>query len=405
MAHATHVVVRNTFLEFSDDTPSLEHEPRKVRAMSDMTDSKIQTKVELNDSGIYQLSRHRLASTLEGGYGQSPQSVGSSPSVGIIGTTTSLLPTVVEEPEGGSFGRRRTSSLVYESSLAQPPFPVGTQTGMPWMGGVGQVPYSGLNPYFGLNPSVSPGMTGPQMPAPPFPPGAFPFGGYPGLAQQLPPGNFGQPQVQTSVARGGTTSYRAAAPDNGRNRLQLFDSLQDAGSRGAVLAQSSATAGAGTWQTEEPPKPPGELTTIMLRNVPNGYTRTMLLELIDGMGFQGRYDFVYLPMDFRNGVNLGYAFVNSLTHEDAMRLTEKLQGFSLWSADCSKICEVSWAHPNQGLAEHVERYRNSPVMHNTMPDDYKPMVFRGGVRIPFPQPTKAIKAPKLRLTPNPKAAA
>jgi hypothetical protein len=262
-------------------------------------------------------------------------------------------------------------------------------------------PFAG-NPYFGLNASVSPSMAGPpQMPPPPFPPGVnYPFGGYPGLTQQLPPGNFGQATTLQTPVTGGTmssTSYRVQAPDYGRNRLHLFDSLQDSNS-GAVLQPSSVLSAEAT-------TPQGELTTIMLRNVPSGYTRTMLLELIDGLGFQGRYDFVYLPMDFRNGVNLGYAFVNSISHEDAMRLTDKLQGFCTWTADSSKICEVSWAHPNQGLAEHVDRYRNSPVMHATMPDEYKPMVFRNGARIAFPAPTKAIKAPKLRLGANSKAAA
>jgi hypothetical protein len=189
---------------------------------------------------------------------------------------------------------------------------------------------------------------------------------------------------------GSTTSYRVQAPDAGRNRLQLVDHLQDAGRPPTVVTQSAGQM--------IPESTPSELTTVMLRNVPNGYTRQMLLELVDGLGFYGRYDFVYLPMDFRNGINLGYAFVNTLTHDDANRLTDKLQGFSAWTADSSKVCEVSWAHPNQGLTEHVERYRNSPVMHATMPDEYKPMVFRGGARVPFPPPTKAIKAPKFRLT-------
>lgn len=140
----------------------------------------------------------------------------------------------------------------------------------------------------------------------------------------------------------------------------------------------------------------GEQTTVMLRNIPNRYTQSMLLEVLIEQGFRGLYDFVYLPMDFRNGVNLGYAFVNLLTNEDALHFMCVFQGFSKWFVDSVKVCEVSWAHPHQGRQEHVERYRNSPVMHPSMPEEYKPMIFRKGMRVPFPPPTKVVHAPKLR---------
>lgn len=134
----------------------------------------------------------------------------------------------------------------------------------------------------------------------------------------------------------------------------------------------------------------------MLRNIPNRYTQSMLMTLLDEQGFHGHYDFVYLPMDFRNGINLGYAFVNLLNYPQAMVFMQCFQGFSEWFFDSAKVCEISWAHPHQGLTEHVDRYRNSPVMHHSMPDEYKPMVFKDGVRVPFPPPTKVIRAPKLR---------
>ena len=37
---------------------------------------------------------------------------------------------------------------------------------------------------------------------------------------------------------------------------------------------------------------------VMLRNLPNNYTRDMFLSLLDEQGLSGLYDFVYLPMDF-----------------------------------------------------------------------------------------------------------
>ena len=52
------------------------------------------------------------------------------------------------------------------------------------------------------------------------------------------------------------------------------------------------------------------LVEVMLRNLPNNYTRDMFLSLLDEEGLSELYDFVYLPMDFCRDANLGYAFVN-----------------------------------------------------------------------------------------------
>merc|ERR1719210_2156522 len=109
------------------------------------------------------------------------------------------------------------------------------------------------------------------------------------------------------------------------------------------------------------------LTTVMMRNLPNKYSRDMLLELLDSQGFNGCYDLVYLPIDFRTGIGFGYAFINLITAQDATRFRVHFQGFAAWDAvaGSSKICEVSWSDAVQGLHAHIERYRNSPVMHES----------------------------------------
>merc|ERR1712107_772988 len=141
-------------------------------------------------------------------------------------------------------------------------------------------------------------------------------------------------------------------------------------------------------------KTPSSPTTIMLRNLPNNYTRAMLLDLIDWAGFAGRYDFLYLPIDFRTHAALGYAFLNLVSTEDAERLREFFDGFSRWALPSSKVCSAAWSHPHQGYEAHVQRYCNSPLMHEAVPDAYRPMLFADGVRIPFPAPTKRIKPPR-----------
>jgi len=140
----------------------------------------------------------------------------------------------------------------------------------------------------------------------------------------------------------------------------------------------------------------GPYTTVMLRNLPNNYSRTMLLKLIDIEGFGGQYDFIYLPMDFKSHASLGYAFVNLVEPEQATAFFETFEGFHRWVVPSQKVCSVNWSHPYQGLESHIDRYRNSPVMHEDVPDDYKPMVFHNGERIVFPPPTKKLKVPRMR---------
>lgn len=145
------------------------------------------------------------------------------------------------------------------------------------------------------------------------------------------------------------------------------------------------------------------LTTVMLRNLPNRYTREMLLQMLDSEGFEGRYTFVYLPIDFKTHSGLGYAFVDLVTPQDALRLRQQFEGFSRWLIQSEKVCSVGWSAPaQQGLHAHVDRYRNSPVMHFSVSDEWKPAVFSNGQRVPFPPPTRRLRAPNLRMLPQTK---
>jgi hypothetical protein len=142
------------------------------------------------------------------------------------------------------------------------------------------------------------------------------------------------------------------------------------------------------------------MTTVMLRNLPNRYTRSMLLTMLDEEGFEGKYDFVYLPIDFKTHSGLGYAFVDLNLPGDAEKLRRHFEGFSRWSLQSDKICTVSWSHPEQqGLNAHIKRYRNSPVMHGSVPDDWKPVLFVAGQQALFPPPTKKLRAPHVRPAP------
>lgn len=103
----------------------------------------------------------------------------------------------------------------------------------------------------------------------------------------------------------------------------------------------------------------------MLRNLPNKYTRDKLLERLHVDGLRGDIDFAYLPIDFRNKCNVGYAFLNFRSPEACLRFAEGYNGMGchekLPGFNSKKVLEVSPARI-QGLEENVRRLQNSPVM-------------------------------------------
>lgn len=168
------------------------------------------------------------------------------------------------------------------------------------------------------------------------------------------------------------------------------------GVRERGLPSSSSPAKKQSKQRCAAPDQAQEPTTLMLRNIPNDYTRTMLLELLDEQGFAGQYDFVYLPIDFHRKYGFGYAFVNFVSYAQADLARLRLHGFNRWLIASQKICQVCWGEPLQGLPAHIERYRSSPVMHHDVPDEFKPIILQEGSRVPFPPPTRRVRAPRTK---------
>jgi len=135
-------------------------------------------------------------------------------------------------------------------------------------------------------------------------------------------------------------------------------------------------------------------TTVMWKNLPNNYTRDDLLDLMKQQGFEGAFDFFYSPVDFKDEALLGYAFVNFKSAEDADRFYDVFEGFTAWTLalTSAKISQVTWSK-EQGLECHIEKYRHSPVMHESKPEAYKPVFMQDGKKTAFPEPTKKIRAP------------
>ena len=144
----------------------------------------------------------------------------------------------------------------------------------------------------------------------------------------------------------------------------------------------------------------GKPTTIMLGQLPDSFTRARLEALLDQIGFAGLYDFTYMPMNLRTRKPFHYAFVNLVDGDVAVACKDALDGHA-YAADTAGQVEAgefgtmttAWARSQQGLLANVLRYRDSPLMHESVPDEYKPALFYRGARVDFPPPEKALQAP------------
>mmetsp|Transcript_86469 Transcript_86469/g.181049 ORF Transcript_86469/g.181049 Transcript_86469/m.181049 type:complete len:514 (-) Transcript_86469:175-1716(-) len=166
----------------------------------------------------------------------------------------------------------------------------------------------------------------------------------------------------------------------------------NSGSEGALDSDNSPRVGR-TPSTGTPPEGVPK-TTLMLRNLPRCYTQSLLVTLLENEGFTPEYDFLYLPVDFKSHSALGYAFINAVDEESALRMYKHFNNFTKWGVPSNKKCSVGWSYKSMGLDANVQRYRNSPVMHPSVPTHYQPIRRLNGKLIPFEEPTKTIKPPR-----------
>ncbi|CAJ1440444.1 unnamed protein product [Effrenium voratum] len=90
------------------------------------------------------------------------------------------------------------------------------------------------------------------------------------------------------------------------------------------------------------PPPPewAEVTTVMMRNLPNKYTQRMLLMEVNHSGFLGTFDFLYLPIDSETAANRGYAFLNFLEPWFAWMFRSMYEGRRMSRFNSKKVISV-----------------------------------------------------------------
>lgn len=114
-------------------------------------------------------------------------------------------------------------------------------------------------------------------------------------------------------------------------------------------------------------------TTVMVRNIPNKYTQEIMLSLLEDAGLNGSFDFFYLPIDFRNRCGLGYAFLNFLSHADAVEAYNHFHNRRWDEFNSKKVCEVTYARV-QGRDNLVQHFKNAKFPSTDA--EYCPLVYR-----------------------------
>jgi len=119
----------------------------------------------------------------------------------------------------------------------------------------------------------------------------------------------------------------------------------------------------------------GGYTTVMVRHIPYKYPPQKLLGDIDSAGFQGFYDFFYLPSANRKCSNRGFAFINFSHREIAESFYWKFHGMVLSHMDSEKHVSVMPADV-QGFEANAEHYASSSEKNGRDVLQYKPIFFR-----------------------------
>lgn len=139
--------------------------------------------------------------------------------------------------------------------------------------------------------------------------------------------------------------------------------------------------------------------------LPPQYSQQLLLNEINA-AHKGKYDFFYLPIDFKNKCNVGYAFINFIEPKAIVPFFKEFNGqryvsrvtvanlidFVRWSLihvarnfsypcessfrwrnfNSEKVCAISYARI-QGKQSMISRFSNSSLMEKD--GEYRPLLF------------------------------
>lgn len=112
-------------------------------------------------------------------------------------------------------------------------------------------------------------------------------------------------------------------------------------------------------------------TSLNIKNIPNKYSKRMLLELFDE-DFKDTYNFFYLPMDLDQKCNLGFAFINMNDPSHVKEFYLKFHGKKWPKFNSEKICEVRYAR--LGNIEDIMNHLKSSSLMRLSDPAFKPFI-------------------------------
>ena len=98
----------------------------------------------------------------------------------------------------------------------------------------------------------------------------------------------------------------------------------------------------------------------MIKNIPNKYTISSFLEEIN-VNFKYTYDIFYLPIDYVNKCNLGFAFINFVEPFHLILFYELYLGKKWKKFNSDKICELLYAK-FQGRKDLIAHFEKGKVL-------------------------------------------
>ena len=125
-------------------------------------------------------------------------------------------------------------------------------------------------------------------------------------------------------------------------------------------------------------------TTLMIKNIPNKYTISSFLEEIN-IYFKNTYDIFYLPIDYINKCNLGFAFINFVEPFHIILFYELYLGKKWKKFNSDKICELLYAK-FQGRKELISHFEKGKVL-SFESEEKRPLI------LPVPNPLPIINLP------------